>query len=129
MTVDISRSSQSVICPAAIVNEQPGLPKLAAVFVAESRLTEPRVLWSIPQFRLLLVVQLLFWSSSSVFLMLPKYLALQLHANAIWIGLIMGGLGLGAVSMAPAIGILSRYWGRRRCLVAANLMMSAGSLL
>jgi len=86
-------------------------------------------LLAIPHFRQLVMVQVLFWSASAVFLMLPKYLALQLHADAIWIGLIMGGLGLGAVTMAPMIGWLSRRWGRRRCLVAANLLMAAGSLL
>jgi len=89
----------------------------------------PGTLLALPHFRQLLLVQILFWSASAVFLMLPKYLAVQMHADALWIGLIMGGLGLGAVAMAPLIGWLSRRFGRRRCLVAANLLMAAGSLL
>ena len=89
----------------------------------------PQQLLAIPRFRLLLCVQLLFWSASAVFLMLPKYLAQQLHTDAVWIGLIMSGVGLGAVLTAPAIGALTRWCGRRRCLLLANLAMALGCLL
>jgi hypothetical protein len=62
-----------------------------------------RSLLANPHFCLLLIVQILFWSSSAIFLMLPKFLALQLHADALWIGLIMGSMGVGSVAMAPLI--------------------------
>ncbi len=89
----------------------------------------PQRLLAIPRFRLLLCVQVLFWSASAVFLMLPKYLTQQLRADAVWIGLIMGGVGLGPVLTAPAIGALTRWCGRRRCLLLANLAMVLGCLL
>jgi MFS family permease len=61
--------------------------------------------------------------------MLPKFLALQLHADALWIGLIMGSMGVGSVAMAPLIRPLTRRSGRRRCVVLANVMMACGGLL
>jgi MFS family permease len=108
--------------------DAPALAAPSRTPVASSAADAPGAL-SIPAYRLLIVVQLLFWSSSATFLMLPKYLAVTLHATATWIGLIMGGLGIGAVAMAPFISVLARRCGRRQCLVAAHVMLAVGSLL
>src|ERR1043165_4774512 len=89
----------------------------------------PDTLLTIPAYRLLLVAQVLVWASSAVFLMLPKSLAVDLHAGAGGIGLVMGALGGGAVLMSPFIGSLTGRLGRRHCLVLANLGMALGALL
>jgi MFS family permease len=109
--------------PGDTVKQATGTSVVVMLPVAETDLL------AIPHFRILLLVQVLFWSSSAVFLMLPKYLALQLHANALWIGLIMGGMGVGSVAMAPMIASLTRWSGRRRCVVLASVMMACGGLL
>lgn len=107
--------------PAALAVAAPVEPVPAAA--------PPDTLLTIPAYRLLLVVQVLFWASSAVFLMLPKYLAVDLHAGAGGIGLAMGALGGGAVLASPFIGVLTGWCGRRHCLVLANLGMAVGALL
>ena len=86
-------------------------------------------LLSISAFRRLLLVQILFYSASATFLILPKHLAVTLHAGPGWIGLVMGTMAGGAIVVAPVVGPLVRRIGPRRTSMTGSLLMCVGALL
>lgn len=65
-----------------------------------------------PAFVRLLWVQLLFGLSYSSFLLLPKFLRLELHASATEIGRVMGAAPIAAALIAPFIGTWTGRWSR-----------------
>lgn len=67
----------------------------------------------------LLFVQMLFGLSYSTFLLLPKYLRLELGATATEIGRVSGAATIAAAIVAPFVGSLSLRFSRRKVLVVA----------
>jgi predicted MFS family arabinose efflux permease len=65
-----------------------------------------------PAFVKLLWVQMLFGLSYSSFLLLPKFLRLELGASASEIGRVMGAAPIAAACIAPFIGGLALRWSR-----------------
>jgi predicted MFS family arabinose efflux permease len=67
----------------------------------------------------LLTVQMLFGLSYSTFLLLPKFLRLELHATATQIGRVSGAATIVAAVVAPFIGALTRRLSRKGVLALA----------
>ncbi len=67
----------------------------------------------------LLAVQALFGLSYSTFLLLPKFLRLELQANATQIGRVSGAATIVAAMVAPFIGTATRALSRRTVLATA----------
>jgi DHA1 family inner membrane transport protein len=80
-----------------------------------------------PPFVRLLVMQAAFGFAFSVFFLLPKVLAADFGATPSQIGLVMAAFGVASLLSIPIVGALDRV-GHRRALVAANLLLAAGSL-
>jgi predicted MFS family arabinose efflux permease len=90
-------------------------PTLADV---DSPETEPTTLFSRP-FVALLGIQFLFGLSYSSFLLLPKFLRLELHASATEIGQVSGAATVVAAIVAPFSGYLGQRFSRRGILTMA----------
>lgn len=87
----------------------------------------PSRLWT-PEYRTLLAIQATFGFGLSVFILLPKYLAAELHAPASSIGLIMAAVGLASVAVVPVLGRFVRLVGRRNALVLSNVLVAAAAV-
>jgi predicted MFS family arabinose efflux permease len=79
---------------------------------------EPATLFSRP-FVALLGIQFLFGLSYSSFLLLPKFLRLELHATATEIGQVSGAATVVAAMVAPFSGYLGQRFSRRGILTMA----------
>src|SRR6478736_871796 len=76
-----------------------------------------------PAYLRILAVQMAFGLSYSAFLLLPKYLRLELGANAQDIGAVAGAAVVAAAVLAPFIGLSAR-WVSRRLLVGCALILA-----
>lgn len=86
--------------------------------------TEQR--WTYPPAYLrILGVQMAFGLSYSAFLLLPKYLRLELHASAREIGAVAGAAVVAAAVLAPLVGWSARYLSRRALVGAALFLAGA----
>ena len=82
-----------------------------------------------PCFLRVLAVQMAFGVSFSAFLLLPKFLRVELGANATEIGWIAGVSLLVAAAFSPFIGFLAKRFDRRRLLALALLLEGGAALL
>jgi MFS family permease len=92
--------------------------------------TEGR-LWS-RAFVDVVVAQALFGFAYSVFVLLPKLLAVGYHADAKSIGLVMASFGVVSLAVIPAVGPAVARLGRRRAVIWASVLLgvsAAGFLL
>lgn len=76
----------------------------------------------------LLTVQMLFGLSYSTFLLLPKFMRVELHASATEIGRVSGAATIVAAVVAPFIGALTRKLSRRGVLAIALVAESVAAL-
>ncbi len=76
----------------------------------------------------LLTIQLLFGLSYSTFLLLPKFLRLELHATATQIGWVSGAATVAAAVAAPFVGSLCKLLSRRGVLTLALVAEAVGAL-
>src|SRR5688572_22109228 len=85
------------------------------------------VRWTYPPAYLrILGVQMAFGLSYSAFLLLPKYLRLELGANAREIGAVSGAAVVAAAVLAPFVGLSAR-WISRRALVGVALFLAGAA--
>lgn len=75
----------------------------------------------------LLLVQFLFGLSYSTFLLLPKFLRVELHASATEIGRVSGAATIVAAVVAPFVGTFARRWSRRSVLLCALVAEAIGA--
>jgi MFS family permease len=87
---------------------------------------EPSV-WNRP-FIELVAGQALFGFAYSTFLLLPKLLAVGYGASAGQIGFVMAAFGVVSLAAIPFVGPAITRFGRRRTLVAANILLAASAL-
>lgn len=80
-----------------------------------------------PSFVRLLFVQMLFGLSYSTFLLMPKYLRLELGATATEIGRVSGAATIAAAVIAPFVGSLTLRYSRRKVLVVALCFEALGA--
>ena len=80
-----------------------------------------------PEFVRLLLVQFLFGLSFSTFLLLPKFLRLELHASASEIGRVSASGTIVAAAFAPFVGGLVRRMARRKVLAVALAAEALGA--
>ena len=81
-----------------------------------------------PAFMRLMAVQLAFGLSFSIFLILPKHLAVTLHARPSQIGWIMAMYGVANIAFARPLNWLMLQAGRKRVLQAGALCSALGGL-
>jgi len=87
----------------------------------------PGVPWTYPPAYLrILGVQMAFGLSYSAFLLLPKYLRLELGASASDIGAVSGAAVVAAAVLAPFVGLSAR-WVNRRTLVGFALLLAGAA--
>jgi MFS family permease len=75
----------------------------------------------------LVVAQALFGFAYSVFVLLPKFLAVGYHADAKSIGLVMASFGVVSLLAIPAIGPVVTRLGRRRAMIGASALLGASA--
>lgn len=80
------------------------------------------------RFVLLLVYQVIFGSGWSVFLLLPKFMTTELHANSSQIGATVAISGIGAVLGVPIVGPALSRIGRKPMLQLGVLVTALSSL-
>ncbi len=80
-----------------------------------------------PAFVRLLAIQMLFGLSYSTFLLLPKFLRLELNASATEIGRVSGAATVAAAVVAPFVGKLSAVFTRRGVLTLALVCEGLGA--
>ena len=80
-----------------------------------------------PRFRRLLYAQGCFGLAYSAFLILPKYLATELHAGPATIGWLMATAAIAPVVAAPLVSRLCQRLGAGRCMALASAMMALGA--
>lgn len=80
-----------------------------------------------PAFQRLLFVQMLFGLSYSTFLLLPKFLRLELGASATEIGRVGGAATIAAAVVAPFVGALTVRYSRLAVLVIALSFEAIGA--
>lgn len=80
-----------------------------------------------PAFLRLLFVQMLFGLSYSTFLLLPKFLRLELGASATEIGRVGGAATIAAAVVAPFVGSLTAKYSRLSVLILALGMEAIGA--
>lgn len=80
------------------------------------------------EFVRLLLVQFLFGLSFSTFLLLPKFLRLELHASAAEIGRVSASGTIMAAVLAPFVSRLVDWFSRRKVLVFALAAEACGAL-
>ena len=80
------------------------------------------------EFLTVLLAQASFGYAFSSFLLLPKYLKVELVASASQIGLVSAVSGVAAMVALLACGSAVDRWGRRWFLTAGGLLMAAASL-
>ncbi len=76
----------------------------------------------------LIVAQLWFAFAYATFLLLPKLLAADYHADAGQVGFVMAAFGVMSLGASPAIGPIIRRLGSRGTMVAANLVLAVSAL-
>lgn len=76
----------------------------------------------------LLSIQFLFGLSYSTFLLLPKFLSLELHASATEIGRVAGAATVAAACLAPFVGPLASRFSRRALLLFAIGLEASAAL-
>ncbi len=76
----------------------------------------------------LIVAQLWFGFGYATFVLLPKLLAADYHADARQVGFVMAAFGVLSLAASPAIGPIVSRLGNRRTMVAANLILLVSSL-
>lgn len=76
----------------------------------------------------LLMVQMLFGLSYSTFLLLPKFMRVELHASATEIGRVSGAATIVAAMVAPFVAALTRKVSRRGVLAMALVAESVAAL-
>lgn len=81
-----------------------------------------------PAFMRLMAVQFAFGLSFSIFLILPKHLAVTLHARPFQIGWIMAMYGVANIAFARPLNWLMLRAGRKRVLQAGALCSALGGL-
>lgn len=84
-------------------------------------------LWS-GAFVSLVAAQAIFGFAYSLFVLLPKLLAVGYGATASEIGLVMGAFGVASLAVIPAIPPIIRRLGCRRAIVHANLALVVSAL-
>jgi MFS family permease len=100
-------------------------PSLTNAAVGASPKIEAR-LWS-RAFVDLVIAQALFGFAYSVFVLLPKFLAVGYHADAKSIGLVMAAFGVASLAAIPAIGPVIIRIGRRRAMIWASVLLGASA--
>jgi MFS family permease len=100
-------------------------PSLTNAAVGASPKTEDR-LWS-RAFVDLVISQALFGFAYSVFVLLPKFLAVGYHADAESIGLVMAAFGVVSLAAIPAIGPIVTRIGRRRAMIWASALLGVSA--
>lgn len=81
-----------------------------------------------PTFVGLLVIQASFGVSFSAFLLLPKFLRVELMASATEIGWLTGVALVGAAVVSPFIGFVARFFDRRLLLALSLVLQGISSL-
>jgi len=81
------------------------------------------------EFFLVLAVQMCFGISFAAFLMLPKFLRVELGATASEIGWMAGTSLVASAVFSPFVGLLTRFVARKKLLAASILMEGGGALL
>jgi MFS family permease len=76
----------------------------------------------------LIVAQLWFGFGYATFVLLPKLLAADYHADARQVGFVMAAFGVLSLAASPAIGPIVGRLGNRRTMVAANLVLLVSAL-
>ena len=76
----------------------------------------------------LLLVQFFYGLSYSTFLLLPKFLTLELHAGPTTVGAVMAASSLSIMASAPFVGELVDRWGRCACVVTGCALGGVASL-
>lgn len=76
----------------------------------------------------LIVAQLWFGFGYATFVLLPKLLAADYHADARQVGFVMAAFGVMSLAASPAIGPIIRRIGKRRTMMAANLLLAVSAL-
>ena len=76
----------------------------------------------------LIVAQLWFAFAYATFLLLPKLLAADYHADAGQVGFVMAAFGVLSLAASPAIGPIVRRLGSRATMIAANLVLAVSAL-
>jgi MFS family permease len=71
----------------------------------------------------LIVAQLWFGFGYATFVLLPKLLAADYHADARQVGFVMAAFGVLSLAASPAIGPTVGRLGNRRTMIAANLLL------
>jgi MFS family permease len=84
--------------------------------------------FDVPAFRALLWAQACFGVAFSTFLILPKFLAVNLGAGPAQVGWIMATASLANVLTVRPVALVATHWGPRRTLALASLCMAAGAL-
>jgi MFS family permease len=75
----------------------------------------------------LIVAQLWFGFGYATFVLLPKLLAADYHADAKQVGFVMAAFGVLSLAASPAIGPIVNRLGNRRTMIAANLVLLASA--
>ncbi len=75
-----------------------------------------------------MAMQLAYGFSFSVFLLLPKFMAVALHAGPLAIGVVSAMLGVGCVAAVPLLGTHLERRGVRAPILIGNLMLAVGAL-
>jgi predicted MFS family arabinose efflux permease len=76
----------------------------------------------------LVVAQLWFGFAYAVFVLLPKLLAADYHADARQVGFVMAAFGVLSLAASPALGPIIARLGRRGTMRAANLLLALSAL-
>jgi MFS family permease len=76
----------------------------------------------------LIVAQLWFGFGYATFVLLPKLLAADYHADARQVGFVMAAFGVLSLAASPAIGPIVGRLGNRRTMIAANLVLLVSAL-
>ncbi|HXJ20382.1 MAG TPA: MFS transporter [Polyangia bacterium] len=76
----------------------------------------------------LIVAQLWFGFGYATFVLLPKLLAADYHADAKQVGFVMAAFGVLSLAASPAIGPIVGRLGNRRTMIAANLVLLVSAL-
>ena len=101
------------------------LTERTATGKAVNRLISPL---EVPAFRALLAAQACFGIAYSTFLILPKFLAVNLGAGPAAVGWVMATASLANVLSVRPVAWVAVRWGGRRTLALASLFMAAGAL-
>lgn len=102
--------------------------RLAPGPTASADTSTPDMVFSAPFIRILLV-QLAFGFSYSAFLLLPKFLRVQLHASATEIGWVSGAALVAAAVLSPFIGVLATRTERRNLIAFALVLAGTSGLV